>query len=46
MGSLSLSRDVATVLNRIRLLGFNTLRLPFTPKVRPPNRVQLSCSAT
>ena len=29
-GSTSLSRDVATIVRRMKLLGFNAVRLPFS----------------
>lgn len=35
-GSTSLTADFATVIWRIQLLGFNTIRLPFSFQVRAP----------
>ena len=34
-GSTSLTADFATVIWRIQLLGFNTIRLPFSFQARP-----------
>lgn len=35
-GSTSLTQDFKTIVWRIKLLGFNAVRLPFSFNVRPP----------